>query len=293
LARPMKHFAVIGHPVQHSRSPAIHQAFARQFGHRIRYERLHAAPGSLIDVLEAFRAGGGDGVNITLPFKLEAYELCHQRGPRAVAAAAVNTISFRDGLVVGENTDGLGLVDDLHQRLAFGLHGASVLMFGAGGASRGVLAPLFEAGCSRVTLVNRDLLKLSHMVEQFKMAQTTLAVQNPSHARLDHCSYAELPARASSQRWDLLINATSAGLNAQALEVPADIFAAAGLAYDMVYAAQPTAFMQQAIAAGCPQVCDGLGMLVGQAAHAYAIWQGLMPDTMPVYQELRSAIDAA
>jgi len=289
----MKHFAVVGHPVQHSRSPAIHLAFARQFGHSIRYERLHAAPGAFSDVVQAFRAGGGAGLNVTLPFKLEAYALCQELGRVAMAAGAVNTLLFREDICFGENTDGLGLVEDLTKRLGFALEGASILIFGAGGASRGVLAPLFEAGCIRVTLVNRNVQKARQVCSDFRQVSGLWRRPSDGGPFLECASYDELALEAGRLSGDLLINATSAGLQAQPLPIPSAIFEAAKLAYDMVYAARPTPFMQQAIQDGCPGASDGLGMLVGQAAHAYALWHGVKPEIEPVYQEIRAAIDVA
>ena len=279
----MKYFAVIGHPVAHSRSPIIHQAFAKQFGHEIAYARLHAAPGGFADVLAAFQAAGGHGVNVTLPFKIEAYAICSEVSNRAKSAAAVNTIAFSKGELIGDNTDGLGLVDDLSGRLGLRLEGLSVLICGAGGATRGVIAPLFEAGCRHIRVVNRDVQKAK---------QLCIDINNvPHHEALDACSYSDLQTLKSSQGFDVLINATSAGLAGQRLDVPDAMFAKSRLAYDMVYAAKPTVFMEQAMQAGCADSSDGLGMLVGQAAHAYAIWHGVMPQTAPVYKDLRAAID--
>jgi len=279
----MKYFAVIGHPVAHSRSPIIHQAFAKQFGHEITYARLHAAPGGFADVLAAFQAAGGHGVNVTLPFKLDAYAICSEVSDRAKSAAAVNTIAFSKRGLIGDNTDGLGLVDDLSGRLGLKLEGLSVLICGAGGATRGVIAPLFEAGCRHIRVVNRDVQKAK---------QLCIDINNvPHHGALDGCSYSDLQTLKSGQGFDVLINATSAGLAGQRLDVPDVMFAKSRLAYDMVYAAKPTVFMEQAMQAGCADSSDGLGMLVGQAAHAYALWHGVMPQTAPVYKDLRAAID--
>ena len=289
----MKHYAVLGHPIKHSRSPAIHQSFARQFGHDISYERLHAAPGSFADVVHAFRAGGGAGLNVTLPYKLEAYALCQKLGPSALAAGAVNTLVFDGEHCFGENTDGAGLVDDVIGRLGFVSKHASVMVFGAGGASRGILKPLFESGCQQVTLVNRDVQKARQVCEAFQALWKSMTPSAFIEAKLDWASYEELIERSQTQSWDLLINATSAGLHAQPLNIPPSIFASSKLAYDMVYASVPTDFMQQALQGGCPRASDGLGMLVGQAAHAYALWHGVMPKVEPVYRDMRALIDAA
>jgi len=271
----MRHFAVIGHPVAHSRSPFIHQAFAAQFGHRLRYSKLHAAPGSFNDVLDAFRAGGGAGLNITLPFKVEAFERCTFKSARALAAGAVNTLVFSDDAIEGDNTDGIGLVNDIEGRLGLKLRGRAVLMLGAGGAARGALGPLQEAGCARLTVANRSLSRAAGLGTEV-------------------CGLEELgPKLRSEGAWDLVINATSAGLSAQTLPIDAQVLAEADLVYDMVYAAQPTDFLKRALALGARQTSDGLGMLVAQAAEAYRLWQGVTPNVAPVYAALRASLSGA
>jgi shikimate dehydrogenase len=263
---------VIGHPVSHSRSPFIHQAFAAQFGHRLRYERLHAAPGSFRDVLSAFRAGGGAGANVTLPFKVDAFETCDRKSARARAAGAVNTLVLNGDTIEGDNTDGIGLVNDIEGRLGLKLAGLAVLVLGAGGACRGVLGPLREAGCTRLVVANRSLARAADL-------------------KAEVCGFEELAARfLSDGPWDLVVNATSAGLAAHDLPIDVRVLAEAQLAYDMVYAAQPTPFLRLAMAAGCRLASDGLGMLVGQAAEAYRIWHGVSPRTAQVYAELRASL---
>lgn len=265
-------FAVIGHPVAHSRSPQIHQAFAAQYGHRLHYVRLHAAPHSFADVLCAFRAGGGCGANVTLPFKVEAFAGCDHTTPRAQAAGAVNTLILSDTWVVGDNTDGAGLVNDIQGRLALRLAGCAVLVLGAGGACRGVLGPLREAGCTRLTVASRDPARAADLP-------------------VEVCGYETLGAQLRSRGpWEVVINATSAGLAGEALPVDRAVLGAAQLVYDMLYQAQPGAFLQQAEAAGCARCSDGLGMLVEQAAEAYRVWHGVMPDTAPVYAALRASL---
>jgi len=269
---PVRRFAVIGHPVSHSRSPFIHEAFAAQFGHRLRYGRLHAAPGSFRDVLSAFRAGGGAGANVTQPFKVEAFEACDRKSARAQAAGAVNTLVFNGDTIEGDNTDGIGLVNDIEGRLGLKLAGLSVLVLGAGGACRGVLGPLREAGCARLVVANRSLARAADL-------------------KADVCGFEEVAARfCRDGPWDLVVNATSAGLAARDLPIDARVLAAAQLAYDLMYAAQPTSFLRQALEAGCRQASDGLGMLVGQAAEAYRIWHGVSPCTAPVYAGLRASL---
>jgi len=269
---PVRRYAVIGYPVSHSRSPFIHQAFAAQFGHRLRYERLHAAPGSFRDVLSAFRAGGGAGANVTQPFKVEAFETCDRKSARARAAGAVNTLMLDGDTIEGDNTDGVGLVNDIEGRLGLKLAGLAVLVLGAGGACRGVLAPLREAGCTRLVVANRSLSRAADL-------------------QAEVCGFEELAARFRRDGpWDLVVNATSAGLAAHDLPIDARVLAAAQLAYDMVYAAQPTPFLRLALAAGCRRASDGLGMLVGQAAESYRIWHGVRPSIAPVYADLRASL---
>jgi len=269
---PVRRYAVIGYPVSHSRSPFIHQAFAAQFGHRLRYERLHAAPGSFRDVLSAFRAGGGAGANVTQPFKVEAFETCDRKSARARAAGAVNTLMLDGDTIEGDNTDGVGLVNDIEGRLGLKLAGLAVLVLGAGGACRGVLGPLREAGCTRLVVANRSLSRAADL-------------------QAEVCGFEELAARLRRDGpWDLVVNATSAGLAAHDLPIDARVLAAAQLAYDMVYAAQPTPFLRLALAAGCRRASDGLGMLVGQAAESYRIWHGVRPSIAPVYADLRASL---
>ena len=274
-------YAVIGNPVAHSRSPAIHAQFARQTGQDIAYERIAAPLDGFVAAVEAFRAAGGRGLNVTVPFKVEAFAYCQHRSPRAAAAGAVNTLAFREDGVHGDNTDGVGLVRDVEQRLGFRLAGARVLMLGAGGAARGVLAPLLEAGVARLVVANRTAARA---VELAALA---------GDARASGCGFESLaPSALAAEGFDLVVNATSAGLDDAAPEVDDAVYAGARLAYDMVYGARPTAFMRQAAARGCARVSDGLGMLVEQAAESFFVWRGVRPQTGPVYRQLREEIGA-
>ncbi len=270
-------YAVIGNPVAHSRSPAIHAQFARQTGQDLVYERLLAPLDGFVAAVEAFRAAGGRGLNVTVPFKLEAFDWCTRRSPRAAAAGAVNTLRFDVDGVFGDNTDGVGLVRDIGGRLGFALAGARVLMLGAGGAARGVLAPLLEAGVAQLTIANRTVAR----------AQALAALA--ADPRVQACGF---DALAPDQRFDLVLNATSAGLDDAAPEIDTGLYAGLGLAYDMVYGPRPTAFMRAAQAAGCARVADGLGMLVEQAAQSFELWRGVRPLTAPVYAALRAELDA-
>ncbi|GAA4401556.1 shikimate dehydrogenase [Quisquiliibacterium transsilvanicum] len=273
-------YAVIGNPVAHSRSPAIHARFARQTAQDIAYDRLPAPLDGFVATVEAFRAAGGKGLNVTVPFKVEAFDYCTHRSARAAAAGAVNTLAFRDDGVHGDNTDGVGLVRDIGQRLGFRFEGARVLMLGAGGAARGVLLPLLDAGVARLTIANRTASRAHELA--------ALA----GDARAAGCGFDALGSAASGEGFDLVVNATSAGLDDAAPAVDEAVYDGVRLAYDMVYGARPTAFMRQAGARGCPAVSDGLGMLVEQAAESFFIWRGVRPLTAPVYRDLRAELAA-
>ena len=274
-------YAVIGNPVAHSRSPAIHARFARETGQRIEYGRLLAPLDGFAAAVAEFAADGGRGLNVTLPFKEQAFELSTRRTPRAEAAGAVNTLSFDGSDVWGDNTDGIGLVRDIETRLGLSLAGRSLLLIGAGGAAAGAVRPLLDAGVARFAIVNRSperALELAHRSGDPR-------VQGGGFALVER-------ALADGQRFDVLVNATSSGLAGDRLPLPDALFAGARLALDMFYAPQATPFMAQAEAAACPRCCDGLGMLVEQAAESFFVWRGLRPDTAPVYAALRAELAA-
>jgi shikimate dehydrogenase len=271
-------YAVIGNPIAHSRSPEIHAQFAAQTGQPIRYERLLAPLDGFVAAVDAFRAAGGRGLNVTVPFKLQACEYADRLSPRAQSAGAVNTLVFGDSGVEGDNTDGVGMVRDIVGRHHTALDGLRVLLVGAGGAARGVLLPLLQAGVASVLIANRTPDKAHALA---------LAADD---ARVSGCGFEELGGAAG---FELLINATSTGLDDAAPPIPASCYAGARLAYDMVYGKRPTPFMQIARTQGCAMSCDGLGMLVEQAAESFRIWRGVMPQTEPVYQQLRRALGAA
>ena len=268
------HYAVVGHPVAHSLSPQIHAAFARQTGHDIDYIKLPAPLDGFAATVLKFRAAGGRGVNVTLPFKHEAWTLAEVRTGDAHEARAANTLAFRDGKIVGHNTDGAGLVADLEKNLAFPVHGKRVLLMGAGGATYGVLQPLLKAKPGTVVVANRTREKAHDLVAHFqKFAQ--LASNGIS---------AQTYERLAGTQFDLVINATSAGLRDEMPPLPAGIFAAGALAYDMVYG-KHTPFMQFAQKYGV-RTANGLGMLVEQAAASFYIWRGVQPETQPVIENL-------
>ena len=267
------HYAVVGNPVAHSLSPQIHAAFARQTGQDIDYVKLLAPLDGFTATVLGFRADGGRGVNVTLPFKHAAWELADVRTGEAAAAGAVNTLAFNDGKIVGHNTDGIGLVADLEKNLAFVIDNKRVLLMGAGGASYGVMQPLLKARPAQLVVANRTLEKAHSLAARFG---------KPAHGEVSVQSY----ARLAGMHFDLVINATSAGLHDEMPPLPSAIFAAGGLAYDMVYG-RHTPFMQFAAANGA-RAADGLGMLVEQAAAAFFIWRGVRPDTQPVIARLKA-----
>ena len=276
--------AVIGNPVSHSRSPAIHQQFALQTKLSVQYSRLPAEIDQFVPTVRRFFAQGGKGLNVTVPFKLEAWEIAREHlSVRAALAQAVNTLWLQDGALHGCNTDGVGLVMDL-QRLGLSLKGARILMIGAGGAARGVLGPLLDAGCAHLRIVNRTP----------ERAHALLAAWPREHLPTpDRLSAGSLEQATSAQGWDLVLNASASSLGDAAPAVPSGLYATSGCAYDLMYAAQPTAFMRQAQADGAQQSHDGLGMLVEQAAESFYLWHGVRPETDSVLHMIRAELDAS
>ncbi len=269
-------YAVIGNPVAHSKSPLIHAAFARQTGEALSYQALHAGIDVFERVVKCFGEEGGRGLNVTVPFKHRAYALSARRSARAEQAQAVNTLSFDAGDIAGDNTDGVGLIRDLTLNLGRTLRNQRVLLMGAGGASYGVCGPLLDEGPSTLVVANRSVDKAIELCEHFgRLFAATAAL---SYAR-----YHELEGRA----FDVVINATSAGLSNAMPPLPAGVFAPEALAYDMVYG-RSTPFIEFAAREGA-RVADGLGMLVEQAAESFHIWRGVRPQTAPVIALLRGA----
>jgi shikimate dehydrogenase len=267
-------YVVIGNPVAHSKSPAIHAQFAAQTGESIAYERLAAPLDDFAACVQHFMQSGGRGANVTVPFKLEAFALATQLTPRAQAAGAVNTLSFEDGRIVGDNTDGVGLVRDIVYNAGVVLEGRRILLLGAGGAARGVVMPLLAERPQQLVVANRTFARAQELVQSFPAAASVLKA-----AAFDDLS----------GQFDVIINATSASLSADLPAVPATLFGPQVFVYDMMYAATPTVFMQWAAQHGAC-VRDGLGMLVEQAAESFFVWRGARPDTAPVYAALRAQL---
>ena len=269
-------YVVVGNPVAHSVSPQIHTEFSRQTGQDIDYARLLAPFDAFAATILKFRDEGGAGVNVTLPFKRAAWELVKEHAGCALAAEAVNTIDFRDGRMIGHNTDGTGLVADLENNLNFRIGGKRVLLMGAGGAAYGVMQPLLKLQPESLVVANRTLAKALDLVAHFQQYEKSAA--RGVSAR----PYEEL----AGAQFDLVINATSAGLSDKMPPLPAGCFAPGALAYDMVYRKQ-TPFVKFAVEQGV-RLSDGLGMLVEQAAESFFIWRGVRPATTPVIAKLRS-----
>lgn len=261
-------YAVIGNPVTHSKSPWIHAQFARATGEDIEYGRLEAPVDGFVRAVEAFRAQGGKGLNVTLPFKEQAFRFCAGTSARAAAAQAVNTLVLDRGKPWGDNTDGVGLVRDLSANLGRRLAGAHVLLMGAGGAAQGVLAPLASEGPAGIVVANRTLPRAQ-----------ALAARVPGASA---CGYEAL----AGQSFDLVVNATSAGLSGDLPPLPRGLFRPDAFAYDMVYG-RDTEFLAMARAAGAG-TSDGLGMLVEQAAESFLLWRGIRPETGAVLAALRA-----
>jgi len=269
------HYAVIGNPIAHSKSPQIHTHFAEQTAQAMDYVRLLAPLDGFRQNVLDFRATGGKGLNVTVPFKLEAFDLADDLSPRAQRAGAVNTLIFHgNGRIEGDNTDGIGLVRDLHYHAVI-LKDADILILGAGGAVRGVLAPLLTEYPASLVIANRTADKSVQLAQDF----ADLCAPN---TRVHGCGYADL----SGKTFDIIINGTSASLSGELPPLPDNLLKPGGVAYDMAYGNEPTPFQRWGEAHGASKALDGLGMLLEQAAESSYLWRGVRPDT----QALRIAM---
>jgi shikimate dehydrogenase len=266
-------YAVIGNPVAHSMSPEIHAAFARECGHVIQYERLLAPRDRFVETVEAFRASGASGANVTLPFKTEAFDFAGTRTARAERGKSANTLRFDSDQIVGDNTDGVGLCRDIVSNLGQPLLGARILLIGAGGAARGVAGALLDCQPESLAIVNRTHAKAEAIVAEIGAGDLFHAI------RLE-----ALP----THQFDVLINATSASIAGELPPVPVSWMGKDALAYDMMYGKVPTPFLALAASVGA-RTADGLGMLVEQAAEAFYVWRGVRPSTGPVIEQMRRA----
>lgn len=271
----MESFAVFGNPIAHSKSPFIHQQFAKQLHIDHPYGRVLAPVDDFVNSLNAFFATGGKGANITVPFKEEAFARADALTERAALAGAVNTLKrLEDGRLLGDNTDGIGLLSDL-QRLAFIRPGSRILLVGAGGAARGVLLPLLSLDCA-VTITNRTHARAQELAELFAHTGSVNALAMDA---------------LSAREFDLIINATSSGISGGIPALPESVIHSQLYCYDMFYQKGKTPFLAWCESLGAKHVADGLGMLVGQAAHAVLLWHGVMPDIEPVLKMLKQELE--
>jgi shikimate dehydrogenase len=269
----MDRYAVVGNPVAHSRSPQIHEAFARATRHEMTYERLLAPLDGFTTTVERFAAEGGRGLNVTVPFKLQALALAHSASDRARAAGAANTLKREGDGWYADNTDGAGIVRDLTINLDVALAGRDVLVLGAGGAARGIVLPLFDENVRSLVISNRTAEKADALAAAFASRGPVEAVK---------------PDALGPRKFDIVINATSAGLKGDvAWPWPAGLFGAGAFAYDMIYGDGSTMFVRWARAQGVARTADGIGMLIEQAAESFHVWRGVRPPTRPVFSMLR------
>ena len=272
-------FAVFGNPIKQSKSPIIHTLFAQQYAQHIEYRAVHVELDDFVQATSRFFKGGGAGLNITVPFKHEAFALAHRNSERSLRAGAVNVLTLADdGLIDGDNTDGIGLIRDLIANLGWTVQGLRVLLVGAGGAARGVLEPLLRERPRELLVVNRTAARAAE-----------LALEFAGIGPLEGGAFDLIGTR----QFDLIINATSAGLSGAVPELPSSMLTERSCCYDMVYGAEPTPFLRWSADHAAGAVSDGLGMLVEQAAEAFYIWRQLRPETRSVIDQLREAMEAA
>lgn len=265
-------YAVFGNPINHSKSPTIHRQFAEQTGQDMHYTKQLVNECEFETAAQEFFAQGGKGLNITVPFKLNAFAFAHQRTARAERAGAVNTLArLSDGTILGDNTDGIGMIHDMHN-LGWELEGKRVLILGAGGAVRGILQPLLEEKPAQVVIANRTLEKAEELVKNFHDLGD---IRAKSFAQLEGAVF------------DLVINGTSASMQGELPPLPDNLLATQACCYDMMYGAEPTIFLVWAKNQGAAQIADGLGMLIGQAAEAFYLWRQIRPEVVPVITALR------
>ena len=267
-------YAVVGNPITHSKSPIIHRSFAQQTQQMLEYSAIELPIDNFDSGLRKIQQQGYRGVNVTVPFKQEAWKVCDERSPRAEDAGAVNTLIFNDdGKISGDNTDGVGLTRDLVNNHHALIKRRRILILGAGGAVRGVLAPLLVLGPTSITIANRSVDKAKLLADEFHPIGDVKA-----------CGYDDL----GNEQFDLIINGTSAGLNQKVPPIPPAVLGINSVCYDMMYSTtSTTAFVEWAQNLGASRAFDGLGMLVEQAAESFYIWRGVQPDTAEVIQSLR------
>lgn len=272
-ASALDRYAVVGNPIEHSLSPEIHAHFAKQTHQKLSYEKLLAPIDGFEEFALALRDQGYLGLNVTIPFKIDAAKLADDLTPRARLAGAVNTLKFDGEAILGDNTDGIGFVRDITARLKFKLEDSSILILGAGGGVRGLIGALQEEKPKWIAVANRSHNRAEELAAEFGV---------------EAIHFDEVPA----EHFDLVINGTASSLSHAAPQIDPETFDDCTLAYDLVYDAHPTPFMELARRGGATKVSDGLGMLVEQAAEAFLLWRGVRPTTTAIYQELRRRLDA-
>ena len=270
---PPDQYAVMGNPISHSKSPRIHAMFAAQTGQNLEYRAILVELDGFAAAARAFREAGGRGLNVTVPFKQDAWVFADLLSARAERAGAVNTLIFDATGVRGDNTDGPGLVRDLRVNLGYSLAEKRILLLGAGGASRGVMQPLLAEQPTQLVIANRTASKAMD-----------LALRCGDLGRVSGCDFSEL----AGHQFDLIINATAVGLNDEVPPLPAGVLAPGGWCYDLMYGKEPTAFVRWGREQGAANSIDGLGMLVEQAAESFYLWRGVWPETQTVIQTLRA-----
>ncbi|KWE69597.1 shikimate dehydrogenase [Burkholderia ubonensis] len=273
-------YAVIGNPIGHTKSPLIHGLFAQETRQDISYTAIEGPiepAGAFAAAVRAFFEDGGKGINVTAPFKLDAFAMSDERSERAMLAGAANALKYDGGRILADNFDGIGLVRDIEANLHLPMAGKRVLVLGAGGAARGALLPFLEAAPAELVIANRDVDKAR-----------ALAAQVAGRGSLVAVSYADL---ARMGRFDLVVNATSASLTGDLPPVPPSVFSPAGTAYELAYGKRLTPFLRLAKNAGVHGIADGVGMLVEQAAEAFAWWRGIRPETSSVIDRLAVPFD--
>ena len=269
---PPDRYGLVGHPVEHSRSPFIHTLFARQTGQRLTYELIDASPAAFETAVRGFGAAGGKGLNVTVPHKEAAFVLVDEASDAARTAGAVNTISIEGGRLRGDNTDGIGFIRDVTTNQGQELAGRSIVLFGAGGAARGIVGPLLAEHPAALVIANRTKPRALDLAAHFG---------NPPEIEVvAFDELAQLPA------FDVLVNATSAGLKGEAAPFPGSLVRADSFCYDMVYSRSDTPFVAWAREHGAARAVQGWGMLVEQAAESFYIWRGIMPATAPILKQL-------
>lgn len=277
FGKKVEDYAVMGNPISHSKSPSIHTLFAKQTQQSILYTAIHVDLGGFKQAVGNFAATGGKGLNITVPFKQEAWALVNQRSERAERAGAVNTIKIENEKLYGDNTDGVGLVNDLTINHGIELKGKNILLMGAGGAARGVLVPLLAQEPVALFIANRTPDKAKDLADDFSDAGNIRGGGYDAIANL---------------KFDIVINATAASLQGELPPLPDSLLKAHASCYDMMYAAKPTPFMLWAREHKAEKVLDGLGMLVEQAAESFLIWRGIKPETKRVIENLRQELES-